>query len=240
MKHVSQNESQIRSLVERLPKDMSLSSSVWPILRDAPSEEQGPLLELYETLFRAGPYTPQKPNPRDLDQSLFTPLLADSFIHLRFHLNCSPDTFYRDACQWLVRQDSFGEQVQLLHCIVTDPRLPYFQFDPKLRRGMSDQHFSLLDEEINENTKTEIRRLVYRDIPFRHWRYQQLLAILDNESDPDQRAALLARIADEHIRCADFEKHNHRLMELQEILSSRTPDFTEEIPLEAPGELPKK
>lgn len=240
MKHISQNESQIRSLVERLPKDMGLCSSVWLILRDAPSEEQGPLLELYETLFRTGSCVPRKPNPCDSNQSLFTPLLADSFIRLRFHLNCAPDVFYRDACQWLMKQDSFGEQVQLLHSIVTDPRLPYFQFEPRLRRGMTDQHFNFLDEEIGENTKTEIRRLVYRDIPFRHWRYRQLLAILDSESDPDQRAALLARIADEHIRCADFEKHNHRLMELQEVLSSRTPDFTEEIPLEALGEFPEK
>lgn len=240
MKNISQNESQIRSLVEQLPKDMTLSSSVWPILRDAPSEEQGPLLKLYETLFRTGSCVPRKPNPCDSNQSLFTPLLADSFIRLRFHLNCAPDVFYRDACQWLMKQDSFGEQVQLLHSIVTDPRLPYFQFEPRLRRGMTDQHFNFLDEEIGENTKTEIRRLVYRDIPFRHWRYRQLLAILDSESDPDQRAALLARIADEHIRCADFEKHNHRLMELQEVLSSRTPDFTEEIPLEALGEFPEK
>ena len=239
MKPISQNQSKIRSLVETLPKSLQLSASIWPILRDAPPGEQWKLLRFYESLFRAGPQSPSNPSYGN-QGSLFTPLLFDSFLDIRFHLNGSPETFYRDICQWLMRQSSFAEQVQLLHCIVTDPRLPYFQFNPKLHQGMSDQHFDLLAEEIPQETKTEIRRLVYRNIPFRVWRYKQLLAILDAEAEPDQRAALLAWIVDEHIRRKGFDRHLDRLRELEQHLTSGMPDFTEEIPLEVLGEPPKR
>ena len=144
MNSFSENQSKIQSLVETLPNNRGLSSSVWSILRDAPSEQQGALLEFYETLVRANTKRTHKTKPSSSDQSLFTPLLGDSFIRLRLHLNCSPDTFYQDACQWLMRQSSFADQVQLLHFRANDPRLPYFQFNPKLRQGMSDEHFSLI------------------------------------------------------------------------------------------------
>ena len=240
MNSFSENQSKIQSLVETLPNNRGLSSSVWSILRDAPSEQQGALLEFYETLVRANTKRTHKTKPSSSDQSLFTPLLGDSFIRLRLHLNCSPDTFYQDACQWLMRQSSFADQVQLLHFLANDPRLPYFQFNPKLRQGMSDEHFSLLEEDLPQETLTKIRRLVHRSIPYRNWRYKQLLTILDKESDPDQRAAILAFITDEHVKHTDFEKHLYRLSELERHLTGNKPDFSEEIPIEAIGEPPKK
>ena len=240
MKSFSENQSKIQSLVETLPNDRSLSSSVWGILREAPPEQQANLLEFYEKLVRANTKRTHKTKPCSSDQALFTPLRGDSFIRLRLHVNCSSDDFYRDACQWLMRQPSFAEQVQLLHFLVNDPRLPYFPFNSKLRQGMSDEHFDLLEEDLPQEILTEIRRLVHRSIPYRHWRYKQLLTILDKESDPDQRAAMLAFIADEHIRHKDFEKHLYRLSELERHLTGNMPDFSEEIPIEAIGEPPKK
>ena len=54
MNSFSENERQIRSLADTLPKDLQLTASVWLILRHAPKEHQGKLLHLYETLFRTG------------------------------------------------------------------------------------------------------------------------------------------------------------------------------------------
>ena len=54
MNSFSENERQIRSLADTLPKDLQLTASVWLILRRAPKEHQGKLLHLYETLFRTG------------------------------------------------------------------------------------------------------------------------------------------------------------------------------------------
>ena len=229
MNSFSENERQIRSLADTLPKDLQLTASVWLILRRAPKEHQGKLLHLYETLFRTGAQSTQLLRPDTPGQPPFALLLANSFLDLSFHLNFPPDTFYREVCQWLMRQSSFSEQAQLLHYIVTDARLPYFQFDPKLRQGMSSQHFNLLTEDIPAETKTNIRRLVHRDIPHRHWRYRQLLTILDSESDPDQRAALLAFITDESIRRQDFEKRIYILSKWKERLSNQEPDFTSKI-----------
>lgn len=153
MNSFSENERQIRSLADTLPKDLQLTASVWLILRRAPKEHQGKLLHLYETLFRTGAQPTQLLRLDNPGQPPFALLLANSFLDLSFHLNFPPDTFYREVCQWLMRQSSFSEQAQLLHYIVTDARLPYFQFDPKLRQGMSSQHFNLLMEDIPAETK---------------------------------------------------------------------------------------